>query len=77
MSALTASGADGIADLRAIISGAREFLTDGGLLALETGISQHATLKELAANSGFAACESRQDLTERDRYFFATAPAST
>jgi release factor glutamine methyltransferase len=77
LNALTAGGADGIADLRVIISEARGFLTGGGLLALETGISQHAALKELAADAGFIASESRQDLTERDRYFFATAPSST
>jgi release factor glutamine methyltransferase len=77
VAALTAAGAEGIADLGVIISEAPRFLTGGGLLALETGIAQHAALKELAARAGLSAMESRQDLTERDRYFFAIAPGSS
>lgn len=64
------SGADGLDDLRRILRFTPEFLSAGGLLALETGISQHAELKRLAADVGFSACESVQDLTGRDRYVF-------
>jgi release factor glutamine methyltransferase len=70
MSALT-SDEDGIADLRKVIAGAPQFLRDGGLLALETGIAQHAKLTELARAAGFTQIESKKDLTGRDRFIFA------
>lgn len=70
--ALTAAGLDGLADLQAIIVGAPRFLVPGGLLALETGISQHAALRQLMQESGFKNIESRQDLTKRDRFVFGT-----
>ena len=69
--ALTAAGPDGLADLQAIIAAAPKFLAPGGLLALETGIGQHAALLRLAQESGFTAIESRQDLTKRDRFVLA------
>ena len=69
------SGANGLADLQAIIAGARAHLTPGGLLALETGIAQHAELVRLATASGFARVESRQDLTRRDRFLLAWCAA--
>jgi release factor glutamine methyltransferase len=69
-SALTAAD-EGLADLRAIIGQARAFLAAGGLLALETGIAQHAELLRLAAAAGFARWESRPDLTGRDRFVLA------
>jgi release factor glutamine methyltransferase len=69
-SALIGGGADGTADLAAIIRTAPRFLTPGGLLALETGIAQHATLLALLAEAGFGARESCRDLTERERYLF-------
>ena len=47
----------------------------GGLLALETGIAQHAALLELLSSAGLVSAESRQDLTKRDRYVFARAVA--
>lgn len=62
---------DGCADLLKIISGAPAFLKSGGVLALETGIAQHATLLAACASSGFARCESRKDLTGRDRFVIA------
>ena len=68
--ALTAADS-GLADLRTIIAGARDFLASGGLLALETGIDQHAALAELLAGTGYVAVESVRDLTDRDRFMFA------
>ena len=47
--ALTSAGADGLADLRAIVASAPRYLAPGGLLALETGIAHHAALLPLAA----------------------------
>jgi release factor glutamine methyltransferase len=68
--ALTAPG-DGVDHLARIIADAPHFLADGGLLALETGIAQHARLRELATAAGFARTESRPDLTGRDRFVCA------
>lgn len=70
VSALTA-GDDGFADLASIISEAPRFLAPGGLLALETGIAQHARLIVLAAKAGFVRVESQQDLSGRDRFVLA------
>ncbi len=62
---------EGCADLLKIVSGAAVFLKPGGLLALETGIAQHATLLAACAGAEFARCESRKDLTGRDRFVLA------
>lgn len=75
--ALTSGGVEGRDDLEKIISGAAQRMAPGALLALETGIAQHAALREFAAARGFRDIESLQDLTERERYLFARAPAST
>jgi len=69
-SALVAAD-EGLADLRVIIAGAAERLNAGGLLALETGIAQHAELGRCLAGAGFVSIESRKDLTERDRFMLA------
>jgi release factor glutamine methyltransferase len=68
--ALTAAD-NGMADLRRIIAEAPAFLRDGGLLALETGIGQHARLLEWVTADGYIGSESRQDLTGRDRFILA------
>jgi len=65
------SGEDGLADLRTIVTAAPRFLAPGGLLALETGIGHHASLREIATAAGFKRFESRQDLTGRDRFVLA------
>lgn len=59
---------DGRADLETIIRDAPTFLPPGGLLALETGIAQHAELTAFAAPFGYTAIESRRDLTDRERF---------
>jgi len=69
-SALVAAD-EGLADLRKIIAAAPRYLGTGGLLAMETGIAQHAELLELCAAAGFSRSESKQDLTGRDRLVFA------
>ncbi|MEO6005290.1 MAG: peptide chain release factor N(5)-glutamine methyltransferase [Opitutus sp.] len=69
--ALTSAGGDGTRDLKLIIQQAPQFLTPGGLLALETGIAQHAVLTACATEAGFPAVESLKDLTQRERYIFA------
>lgn len=70
LSALTGRG-DGTGDLAEIIRDAPRFLNSGGLLALETGIAQHARLLEMLQSAGFSQRESKQDLTGRDRYVLA------
>jgi release factor glutamine methyltransferase len=70
LAALT-SGTDGCAALKSIVMEAPRFLVRGGLLALETGISQHDELARLARDQGFRSVESAKDLTGRDRFLFA------
>ncbi len=63
---------NGLADLRVILESAPSVLTPGGLLALETGIAQHAALLEIAAKtSSYARTESLRDLSGRERFFLA------
>ncbi len=62
---------DGLGDLLKIISGAGEHLRRGGLLALETGPSQHAALIAAATAAGYSKVESRRDLSGRDRFILA------
>ena len=69
-SALSA-GTDPTVDLRAIIAEAPRRLVSGGLLALETGISQHEVLLAAAEQAGFSRAESHRDLTGRDRFVLA------
>jgi release factor glutamine methyltransferase len=62
---------DGMADLARIIAQAPRYLASGGLLALETGIAQHARLLPLVREAGLGLAESHQDLTGRERYILA------
>jgi release factor glutamine methyltransferase len=64
-------GSDGTEALARIIAEAPRYLTEGGLLALETGIDQHERLRSWAAAAGFSRVESRRDLTGRDRHLLA------
>jgi release factor glutamine methyltransferase len=65
------AGAKSATALEQIISGARPWLTAGGMLACETGIAQHGLLLELAAQAGYGRTEALRDLTGRDRYLLA------
>lgn len=62
------AGDAGRADLERIIAGAPGHLTPGGLLALETGIEQHARLKESALGAGFGKVDSLRDMSGRERF---------
>lgn len=66
-------GGDGLSALRKIMAEAPAFLSPGGLLALETGITQHEALRALADRAGYTRSESLPDLTGHDRYLFAWA----
>jgi len=64
-------GPGGTEALARIIADAPRYLGENGLLALETGIDQHAELRKLAAVAGFGRVESRSDLSGRDRHLLA------
>ena len=64
-------GEHGAADLEHILLASVGRLESGGLLALETGISQHTALVALAKEQGYGVVESLPDLTGRDRYILA------
>lgn len=69
--ALVGGDEDGGEDLRNIISDSPAYLNAGGLLALETGIAQHDSLKEASTAAGFSDFRSITDLSERPRFVFA------
>lgn len=69
-SALVAPDA-GLADIRVIVREAASRLVPGGLLALETGIAQHAAILQAVAAAGLTRGESVQDLSKRDRFVLA------
>lgn len=64
-------GGDGQSALVTIIRAAQGYLRPGGLLALETGIAQHAALLVLLHEAGYQRAESLKDLSGRDRYLLA------
>lgn len=67
-----AAGSDGLDDLRVILASAAPHLAKGGLLSLETGIAQGASLHSLAKEKGLVG-ELLEDLDQRPRFFFAKA----
>jgi release factor glutamine methyltransferase len=64
-----------LADLRALIHGALSRLGPGGVLALETGPTQHAALTAVARTAGWTEIESLRDLAGRDRFLLLHAAA--
>jgi release factor glutamine methyltransferase len=62
-----AAGADGLDDLRRIITQAPAHLAPGGWLLLEHGWDQAALVRELLQAAGFAEVQSRQDLAGIER----------
>jgi release factor glutamine methyltransferase len=66
MHALT-SGADGLADLRAIIEGARAHLDAGGMLAVEHGYDQAAAVRALLAEQGWSGIRTCRDAAGHER----------
>lgn len=72
-SALVAPEA-GMADLRHIIQMAFPLLKPGALLALETGVAQHAHLLPCLERAGYVSVEGRSDLSGRERFLFGRHP---
>lgn len=64
------SGKDGLDDLRTILEGAGKQLSEGGTIALETGIDQRDALDQLAASFGLSG-EGAEDMSGRPRFYFA------
>lgn len=62
-----ASGADGLDDIRRIITGAQNHLKPAGWLLLEHGYDQAAAVRALLETGGFAAIESWRDLAGIER----------
>jgi release factor glutamine methyltransferase len=62
-----ASGADGLDDIRHIISQAPAHLQGGGWLLLEHGYDQAAAVRALLAQAGFVHVQSRPDLAGIER----------
>ena len=56
------SGADGLDDIRQIITQAPQFLTAGGWLLLEHGYDQAAAVRDLLVQRGFGQVQSKLDL---------------
>ena len=64
------SGKDGLDDLRIILSGAREHLSQGGSIALETGVDQHEKLDQVTKLAGLSG-QGVEDMSGRPRFYFA------
>jgi release factor glutamine methyltransferase len=67
-------GADGLEVIREIARGACGRLVPGGLLALEVGLGQTATVAALVEGAGLRRARVRKDLAGRPRVVLANAP---
>lgn len=70
------AGEDGLGVLRGIVEGAGTRLVGGGLLAVELGLGQAATVAGWLESSPFGAPEIMQDLSGRERVVLAARDAS-
>ncbi len=68
-------GADGLLAIRRIVTGAAEWLRDGGLLALEHGFDQGDLVQKLFGAAGFVAVFTARDLAGIPRVTYGTRPA--
>ena len=68
------AGGDGLDDIRAIMTGAREWLKPGGWLVLEIGYRQGDAVLALASECGLVKAEVRNDLAHRPRIVVARSP---
>lgn len=70
------AGADGLDDLQVILTGAGAHLTPAGMLALETGIDQHAALDAIAEKAELTG-QGQPDLSGRPRFYFVVGTSFT
>jgi len=68
------AGADGLSDLRVIVSGATDWLVPGGLLAVEMGFTQGTEVSQLFTSAGFTNVSVHKDLAGLDRFVTGLAP---
>jgi release factor glutamine methyltransferase len=68
------AGPDGLSVIKVIIAQASRFLVPGGLLALELGLGQYATVRQFLLDAGFVAPEVRRDLAGIERIAYARRP---
>ncbi|OQR33718.1 protein-(glutamine-N5) methyltransferase, release factor-specific [Pseudomonas sp. Bc-h] len=68
------SGADGLDDLRLIVSQAPAHLEAGGWLLLEHGYDQGPAVRELLNRHGFEQIQTRRDLGDHERITFGRVP---
>lgn len=68
------SGADGLDDIRFLITQAPGWLADDGWLMLEHGYDQGAAVRALLASDGWRTIETRQDYGGNDRLTLAQNP---
>ncbi len=61
------SGADGLDDIRHIVSQAPKYLRHGGWLMLEHGADQAAFIRQLLEDAGYETVETRRDLAGHER----------
>ena len=72
--AALAAGADGLADTRIIVAGARAHLARGGWLLFEHGYDQAPRCRELLVQAGFGAVQSWRDVAGIERVSGGRAP---
>ena len=68
------AGADGLDDLRAVVSDAVNWLVPGGLLAVEMGFTQATVVSQLFESAGFTNVSVHKDLAGLDRFVTGTSP---
>ena len=68
------AGADGLDDIRTLVTGAPRWLRPGGSLVLEIGADQGRAVEEVFVRSGLVEIEVRPDLSGRDRIAIARRP---
>ena len=68
------AGADGLNDLRVVVSGASDWLVPGGLLAVEMGFTQATVVSQLFESAGFKNVSVHKDLAGLDRFVTGTSP---
>ena len=69
------AGPDGLADIRTLVAGARDWLAADGWLVLEIGHDQGAAVGDLLASAGYRDAEILPDLAGHDRIARARAGA--
>lgn len=70
-------GPDGLVAVRRVVTGARQWLEPGGLLALEIGEDQGPAVLELLRAAGYADARVEKDLERRERMAFGTQPVAS